>query len=586
MSRVIHRTLSATLCLLCAFSARAADPPTYSERAVPAPGSVYREYAVVMGGSKAWRLTDPDAKAKGAAAFLPNPVLHVEIDDLAGARRAEIVIDRWGGHPGTMDKKFRFNGQPWIAIPEVGTIGPGKDPRCYMVQDSPVIEVPIAHLKQGRNTFEGTSGGQSCYDFKWGQWGWYGALLRVYFGEDKPHPAGRIVSPAPGGVIGEYPRIVVQAKGPRPIVRVDVVARYNGFDENGDGVFTDWHEFYPWGQIADHVGSAIRPPFAVVWDTRWVPDQEPRSIEMVARIQDADGVWSVTPVVQGLTLARRGSSVKLYPPVDVPERFWVRTGRGRQSSKVKIPADDVLAKATEAAVHLRTWNGMQESFTIGRHVEPMAGVDHNYAYTVRPVPVSALKAGDNEISFASDDHDHGPEILWPGPALTVRYGKAPKRPAAFARPSRWVFPESPFRAPVEVMAAADGPRPLRQIEIPVDFTALLRRLGARFPFEESSLRVVEIDQARGQEPRRIPEWWRFERAADFDPKKRARGTLTVLIGGQEAGTKRVFHLYFGAADRRHTRLVLPTLTQLASDDATKGKDQIAVKAPEAQFGRR
>ena len=59
-------------------------------------------------------------------------------------------------------------------------------------------------------------------------------------------------------------------------------------------------------------------------------------------------------------------------------------------------------------------------------------MDHDYAYTVREVPLSCLRNGKNEVSIYSEagtvyDKDgnlhntHSIEVLWPGPAVTVRY---------------------------------------------------------------------------------------------------------------------------------------------------------------------
>ena len=70
------------------------------------PGQIYREYSRTMGGQKDWRITDPNSKQPGAKEFLPNSILHIEIDDLDGAVRAEALFDRWGGHTGTIGQGY------------------------------------------------------------------------------------------------------------------------------------------------------------------------------------------------------------------------------------------------------------------------------------------------------------------------------------------------------------------------------------------------------------------------------------------------------------------------------------------------
>ncbi len=121
----------------------------------PQPGDVYKEFGRVMTGND-WRVTDPNATAPGADAFLPNPILNLTVADLQGAVRAELVIDLWGGHPGTTGKKFRFNGNNWITISELTTTPTAG--YAYMNQWNPVVNVPLTNLIQGVNTLEGTSG--------------------------------------------------------------------------------------------------------------------------------------------------------------------------------------------------------------------------------------------------------------------------------------------------------------------------------------------------------------------------------------------------------------------------------------------
>ena len=160
----------------------------YVERAVRGTGGVvYKEYYRIMTGNKEWRVTDPDTENPKAQLHLPNPKLPLQISDGSDAVSAEAIIDCWGGHVGTTGRKFRLNGNSWIDIPELTTMS---SPECYMKQWNPVVPVPLGHLKGGTNILEGTSGGQICYDFDWGQWGWYAFILRVYYTDSKPHPDG------------------------------------------------------------------------------------------------------------------------------------------------------------------------------------------------------------------------------------------------------------------------------------------------------------------------------------------------------------------------------------------------------------
>jgi hypothetical protein len=378
-----------------------------------------------MTGPGDWRVTDPDAENPRAQQWLPNPQLSFQISDLSGATSAEAIIDCWGGHIGTVNRRFRFNSNSWISIPELTTMS---SPECYLKQWNPVVSVPLSHLRQGNNILEGTSGGQTCYGFDWGQWGWYAMILRVYFGESKPHPTGSITWPTSGSTIGENPVIKVSASGAAGIKRVEVFAYYEDYDSDGNGIYLQYQGSYRRVKSGDsyalvltnHVGTDTTSPYEITWDTTWVPDQAPGSIKLKARILDNNGVWYETEEVTGITLARSGS-VKLYKPFAIPQKFSVRAGETK-SSKVNIPS---LSGAISAKLLVATWNGVAGGdyhYTkVNSWTAPNYGKDHLYSYDELNLPVSALRTGDNVISFFSDTTQHGVEVLWPGPGIKVRY---------------------------------------------------------------------------------------------------------------------------------------------------------------------
>jgi len=395
--------------------------------AQPRPGDIYREYSRTMGQTNQnWRVTDPNVKDKRAWQFLPNAVLHIKIDDLKGAIRAEALIDRWGAHPGTSNKKIRFNGKPWILLPELKTTPKGVEPEKYVYQDNPIIEIPLSDLKEGDNTFEGTCDDP---DMKWPQWGWDGIVIRIYYDVGKPHPMGRIISPHSGDAIGDNPSIQAEVDSEVGVEQVDFLAYYDGYDENGDGVFKEWHRQYwaiRWDSLINircHVGTANRSPFQLKWDTKWIPDQKPGAVKIIARIKDRNGIWSVTQPVENLSLVRKGESVRLYKSFDIPASFTIRNGQTK-TCKIKIPGNHDFKNATEAIFLIRTWNGWakyHEHFKINDWSHVLEGHNHNFDYDMIPVPVSALKQGANVVVFSSKTEQHGVEVLWPGPALMIRY---------------------------------------------------------------------------------------------------------------------------------------------------------------------
>ena len=396
----------------------------------PVAGDIYREYSVNLKTGNNWRVTDPNVTWPDAAPFLPNPVLSIQIDDLEGAVRAEALMDIWGGHPGTSNKRFRFNNREWMRIPEIPTID--VDPECVMSQYNVIMDIPLEYLKQGYNTFEGTSGGQICASFNWGQWGWYVMIVRIYYGSEKPHTSGSIEYPASGSVIKDNPEISVSVEKEEDVSEIQILGKYRGYDERGQGYYEDWHRAYHGVNIEGHIGTVANRPFKQVWDTEWVPDQEPGKIEFLARIKNKKGMWYVTKLVNNISLDRKGShSLKMFTPTEVPRPFWVRSNDGgtpkTQTCLVAIPD---LQGAAEARLFHRTWNAADDADARGTVSHPLLvngygfktfGKNHNFALSNVSIPVENLKEGQNFVSYSSNTTHHGIEILWPGPAIMVRY---------------------------------------------------------------------------------------------------------------------------------------------------------------------
>lgn len=405
---------------------------------------IYKEYSRVMDGSKDWRVTDPDAPFVGPpgntpGAFLPNSELPIIIDDLQGAGSAEAIMSVWGGHPGSTGKKFRFNSNQWITIPELSNTPTSGE--CYTSQRNAILSVPLADLVEGNNILEGTAGPQSCYDFGWGQWGWYSIIMRIYYDASKPHVEGIISSHRSGDTLAENPTLkvaITRNDNSVGISRVEYFAYYDGFDTDGDGVFQDYQVSYHREQSSSavgpshHVGTATSAPYEVTWNTEWVPDQVPGSIRIMARILDANGVWFATPEVTGLSLARPGVSVQLYKPQGVPEHFWVRAGE-TMSSKFTIPASALRNNATDAKLFVRTWNGENNGDTyshtkVNGNPVPKYGEAHFYSYDSISIDPDYLVTGENTVTFHSETEHHGIEILWPGPAVMVKYNLSVPNP--------------------------------------------------------------------------------------------------------------------------------------------------------------
>ena len=423
----------------------------------PGPNSIYKEFSRTTKAGDDWRITDPNVNLglyPQAAPFLPNPTLSLSVNDLAGAVRAEAVLTIWSGHIGTTGKKIRFNNRAWINIPELGGVNgipAGHSGQCYIAQNNVTIPVPLSDLVQGTNTFQGTNTGQTCYSFQWGQHGWYGIILRIYYSSSKAHPTGTITSPGAGSTFGEFPSVSASVSGGAD--RVDFLAFYDGFDTDGDGIYQEYHHDYMVAindgsvMIKNHVGTVTGGgPYTRSWDNTWVPDQG--GIKILARIRGTNGVWYVTPEVTGLTLARSGSYVRFYKPYNVPERAWARGDLPVVRIPVNIPS---IANASSARAFLRLWNGIDvygaDHPTHYRRLNsynfPEIGENHYFSDHLLNVPVGNLVAGTNTFSFySSTTAHHGIEILWPGPMLMVRYGGTPSNnpPSITSHPQNQTVP--------------------------------------------------------------------------------------------------------------------------------------------------
>lgn len=393
----------------------------------PAPGTVFTDNPRRMTGQD-WRVTDPETAKyypEAVAPFLPNPRLGIPTT-WAGGRplRASLILDYWSGHPGTTAKRLRFNDGPWRPLEAAVTGIAAEEAHKTMAQFNPEVDWPVDELGEGENFLEGTAGPN---DFHWGQWGWNAVVLRVQLDPTgtPPHPA-RLVAPSPGAVLPENPVLELAVPEGAPEVReVRFFARHLGPDVDGDGRFDGWQGFFHQGEWQDHVGTRRTPPWRFTWDTEWVPDQPPGSIAVTAQVRDARGVWTVTPIVEGLTLERAGRSVTLHRPFRVMPYFWVRAGKVK-SCVIPVPLAAAPERARAARLQVRGWNLCNHELAhtpvrlnCGPWLNGLTGADHGFTRVLLPIDPTLLQGGDNLVTFTSDTEHHGAEILWPGPVLLL-----------------------------------------------------------------------------------------------------------------------------------------------------------------------
>jgi hypothetical protein len=391
----------------------------------PGSGDIFREYIWAgpwVNGSRWQRVTGPEAKPDRAKAHLPNPVNTITLDDLSGARKVEVVIEMLLCHGGTIEKKIRVNDHAWITIPEPAAIpgerGSGPPDTEYQTMRYPCIEIPLDQVRQGENRFAFTCSGGTDLGGWWPQWICYGVTFRVYYHESKPHRHGFIASPRSGAVLGDNPVITCTVAQDHAVRQVDIVGLYEDFNWEGDGIYRQWHGRPFYGKLQNHVGTATTAPWQAVWDTSWIPVQE-KPVALMARLMDKTGLCTMTPVVEGLSMARR-QTVRMSKPYKVPRRWSTRAGHMHYCL---VDVHDDLSKAIAAQMMLCTWNG-HGADVIGINAHKLVenvGRDHDLSYDRIPVPVDILKAQANTPFTYSDTLHHGIEVNWPGMVLLVKY---------------------------------------------------------------------------------------------------------------------------------------------------------------------
>lgn len=393
--------------------------PLASLYAQPRSGDVFCEYH--------WTNAEGDAggalRVGGRVGYGGGPVALPHDVDLEHATRAEVVIEKLLCHAGTRGLEISLNGGKWTAVPESRGI---PEPQWnYQHHTYPVVPIALSQLREGKqNAFRMRVDDRHPWD--WPQHLIYGVHLRVYYDPAlKSHVRGRLAAPRTGGALGrEVPLRVEILDSPAEARRVDFIGRYEGVNLEGDGKYRQWHYHYVRGELTGHLGSATRPPWALVWDTSWIPDQ-PRPMQLAAWITDGQGVTFQTPVVGGLTWARQGLHVELCKPLDVPEEWVTRSGEHVQQFRVRGDLDDAVA----ARLVWCSWSPgyMEGVYVNGQQVLWREGP--RYAYFVHQVPLedlSVLRRGENTLKTGKTPKYegkmvHGMEVNWPGIMVLIQY---------------------------------------------------------------------------------------------------------------------------------------------------------------------
>jgi hypothetical protein len=360
-----------------------------------------------------------DSSGNGEVVEYRNPINEIQIDHLKGAKDAEITLEAWAGHSGTVGKKLRINEHEWIPVESPDSVGDKLFRKeAYDHFYYPTIRVPLAHLREGLNTFQFESGQQAVLRFGWGQWGVVSSVFRIYYDKSQSQETGQVMVMHTGK--NDALKLSFETlPSNSDIVQVDFIGCYEDFDIDGDGIYREWQYHYDKGILTGHVGSAKKAPFTVNWNTEWIPDQD-APMHFIARVRYKDGTIRVTPISEPFNWQRTQSSVKLYKPFDSPAN-WKGRGGAIHSNKLIIP--DAISEATDAKLLVRSFYGAAGS-EIGVNGKPIAkafGKMGAYAYEEFSVPTSHLKTGLNKPYTMAYTADEGMTIMWPGIGIKARY---------------------------------------------------------------------------------------------------------------------------------------------------------------------
>jgi hypothetical protein len=344
-------------------------------------------------------------------------------EDLFLLTAAEFYCEAWGGHPGTADKRITVNGRSTYYLPRAGT----EEGHCTYFY--PSVPLKLSDLVNGYDAVQFAVDQGATF---WGHMLVDNAAIRVALTNGHPDltrlgladfNATVKVDPQQGKERYAL-SVTVSAEVAAQIADVDFQGWYYGYDENGNLQRQDWHGFTKNRLPAATLGSVSQPPFSLLWDTSLLPAQKDVAVRAAIRFRANTNLFFLTAATTGLEIAPRArSAVTLFAPHDLPDHFWSRV---KQLKTCHLDIDLDPARIEAAVLHTITWTGgpgsVRDYFKLnGTHYPVAEGDRHELMYTRLVVDPRTLKRGLNRVELLSDTEHHGIEVIYPGPALMVRY---------------------------------------------------------------------------------------------------------------------------------------------------------------------
>ena len=396
--------------------------------AQPQPGDVFRDYHWLpnmakesnkflrVGGRLDYQTnTDHFPANAHKDGFIPlNQTL-----DLNGAVKAEVIVEKVLSHEGTRGLSIQINQGEWLLVPEADSIPePAYD---YMHHFNPVVAVPLDYLNGGENNSFRFKVDTTHY-WNWPQNLLYGVTFRIYYDDPSPFTSSDSTLQITADETGF--RLSLDTQSSAEIKRVDYVGYYEDADWEGNGQYRQWHAHLHRGKLIGHIGSSDTAPYAVDWDTEWLPDQ-PEPMRVYARVTTIDGLVYATPAVKSLELPERNYTVKLYKPHDQPTK-WV-TRSEEFSSKFRVSED--IEQAIEYQLIWISWSPCYSNGILLNGHLVYSREDPCYdakLHVVNLENTDYLQSGENTVTtlktpLFQGQMVHGMEVQWPGIMVKVKY---------------------------------------------------------------------------------------------------------------------------------------------------------------------
>ncbi|MHC4699349.1 MAG: FG-GAP repeat domain-containing protein, partial [Planctomycetota bacterium] len=126
--------------------------------------------------------------------------------------------------------------------------------------------------------------------------------------------------------------------------------------------------------------------------------------------------------------------------------------------------------------------------------------------------------------------------------------------------------------------AAGHERVDKPVEVEMNLTQLLGRSGNKVMFNESAMKLTEVDAAGKVVDGSVR--FQFDKAPDFDRQDNAKGTLIFIADGKmPADSTRTFHLYLGSPDKVRRR----PLVSVTDGVHYRGQESFKIETPEATY---